>query len=495
MDGEADFSRLEEMAMSHPRRKAPEPASLDRREMYLRALERANAQPEEIESYMLAVDEAQEQWERFERNSPKAADLLRLAKDLDEAAAPFDTRDPDLVTYRIGPVLAVVLLAKICGCTDCEEYADFYFQNHPFLSYAFELPPAGFICAGTIRLILETVPSGTYEDIFKRMFSILKGDPGDALGGELPQGLKRTVGGDGQEVRASFKRGEPRRGIKGAHGVTLYDCDRRGVADYCTVGKKNNEAAAFLKMLGRMGACDGIVFYADALNTRRELIDFLNQRQIDWVFPVKSNGGCRELREDIEYAFEKQGAQAVSCEDARLAGGRLERRKYSFLPASCINTGKFSGIGTLVKVEKHTEFPRKGASGRLREPEDGEICYISSMPFGKGAIRQIKHSLEVRWRYEQHHKTIDTVLMQDRSALCDENHLAAVIGLNKAAYNILTYAREELSRTGYTRVAHRSPETAARARPLSYKRTVSKLNSNIGLALRLMTEYLALGRG
>ena len=70
-----------------------------------------------------------------------------------------------------------------------------------------------------------------------------------------------------------------------------------------------------------------------------------------------------------------------------------------------------------------------------------------------------------------------------------------LIGLNKAAYNILTYAREELSRTGYTRVAHRSPETAARARPLSYKRTVSKLNSNIGLALRLMTEYLALGRG
>ena len=165
MDGEADFSRLEEMAMSHPRRKAPEPASLDRREMYLRALERANAQPEEIEAYMLGVDEAQEQWERFERNSPKAADLLRLAKDLDEAATPFDTRDPDLVTYRIGPVLAVVLLAKICGCTDCEEYADFYFQNHPFLSYAFELPPAGFICAGTIRLILETVPSGTYVSV------------------------------------------------------------------------------------------------------------------------------------------------------------------------------------------------------------------------------------------------------------------------------------------------------------------------------------------
>ncbi|MDY2891208.1 MAG: hypothetical protein SOT14_06705, partial [Succinivibrio sp.] len=60
MDGEADFSRLKEMARSHPRRKAPEPASLDRREMYLRALERANAQPEEIESYMLSVDEAQE---------------------------------------------------------------------------------------------------------------------------------------------------------------------------------------------------------------------------------------------------------------------------------------------------------------------------------------------------------------------------------------------------------------------------------------------------
>jgi len=495
MDGEADFSRLEEMAMSHPRRKAPEPASLDRREMYLRALERANARPEEIEAYMLGVDEAQAQWERFERNHPGAAELLKLAKELDEAAAPFDTRDPDLVTYRIGPVLAVVLLAKICGCTDCGEYADFYFQNHPFLSCAFELPPAGFICAGTIMLILKIVPTGACEDIFKRMFSILKCDPGDAPGGELPLGLKRTVGGDGQEVRASFKRGEPRRSVKGAHGVTLCDCDRRGVADYCTVGKKNNEAAAFLKMLARMGACEDMAFCADALNTRKKLIDFLNQRKIDWLFPVKSNGGCRELREDIEYAFGKQGAQAESREDARLAGGRLERRRHSFLPASCINTGKFSGIGTLVKVEKHTEFPGKGAKGGLREPEDGEICCISSMPFGKGAIRQIKHSLEVRWRCEQHHNTIDTVLMQDRSALCDENHLAAVIGLNKAACNVLAYAREELSRTGHTRVAHRSPETAARARPLSCKRTVSKLNSNIDLALRLMAEYLALGRG
>ena len=86
--------------------------------------------------------------------------------------------------------------------------------------------------------------------------------------------------------------------------------------------------------------------------------------------------------------------------------------------------------------------------------------------------RQIKHSLSVRWLYETHHNTIDEVLLQDRRALCDENHLSTVIGLNKCAYNILTFARAKLSGQGLRRIKFRSSETERNARLLSYKDTV-----------------------
>ena len=47
--------------------------------------------------------------------------------------------------------------------------------------------------------------------------------------------------------------------------------------DYTSAQKKNQEVESFTRMLGRIGLCAGqVVFYADALNTRQELLDFLN---------------------------------------------------------------------------------------------------------------------------------------------------------------------------------------------------------------------------
>lgn len=48
------------------------------------------------------------------------------------------------------------------------------------------------------------------------------------------------------------------------------------------------------------------------------------------------------------------------------------------------------------------------------------------------------------------HNTIDTVLLQDMQHCCDENHLASIIGLNSMVYNVITFAREKMSKRGMT---------------------------------------------
>ena len=346
-----------------------------------------------------------------------------------------------------------------------------------------------------IRIILKVVPSDAFEEFFRRRFAkFRKASPELSKDTAEEGGFMRTIGGDGQELRASYRRGESSRHKKGMQGVTLFDCDSRTVRDYTTVQKKNQEADAFIRMLERVGLESGqAVFYADALNTRASLIDFLNKRGIDWLFPVKNNGGNKELREGIEKAFEEHADKAESTVEAGKTGGRVEERTCRFLPASLLPSGQaFDGSGTIVMVDKRTEFPRNGSGGKgLRRAGHSRICHISLLPYSEENNQQIKHSLSVRWLYEQHHNTIDEVLLQDRRALCDENHLSTVIGLNKCLYNVLTFARAKLTSEGLGMTKHRNGKTRMNARPLSYQATTDLLADDMLLAVECVLEYFS----
>jgi len=134
--------------------------------------------------------------------------------------------------------------------------------------------------------------------------------------------------------------------------------------------------------------------------------------------------------------------------DDTQAGSPCQWGCRSQIPASVLPEGlAHDGTGTIAIADKRTEFPRIGCE-KPRRPETGRICCISSLPYSSENNEQIKHSLSVRRLCEAHHNTIDEVLLQDRRALCDENHLSTVIGLDKCAYNILTFARARLSSRG-----------------------------------------------
>lgn len=103
----------------------------------------------------------------------------------------------------------------------------------------------------------------------------------------LENNFRPFIGGDGQELRSSYKKGVANRKKKGALLVSLYNCDDYHILDTYMVRQKNNECHAFMAMLNRGGIPDDAIFFADAINARKDLMSFLKERNIDWIFAVR----------------------------------------------------------------------------------------------------------------------------------------------------------------------------------------------------------------
>lgn len=121
--------------------------------------------------------------------------------------------------------------------------------------------PEFMISAETIRFFLKMIPNDEFSKIFQSYFAdsrikaeeLLQNlnpeDSNDDAHVDTIEGFRVLIGGDGQELRASFRRGEHSRKKKSAHRVSLYNCTSRVVQDYVMVQKKNNEVQAFMLML------------------------------------------------------------------------------------------------------------------------------------------------------------------------------------------------------------------------------------------------------
>ena len=134
---------------------------------------------------------------------------------------------------------------------------------------------------------------------------------------------------------------------------------------------------------------------------------------------------------------------------------------------------------------KHTIFKINGAEQKKRETTVTSY-YISSLECTLENFEQIIHSIMVRWFYESHHSTIDNVFLQDQQAVYNEEHLTAIIGLNKFAFNVLSFARQILSKEGYTLIKHRTKNH----KPMSYQETADTLRNDPYKAMKILIRYL-----
>lgn len=151
-------------------------------------------------------------------------------------------------------------------------------------------------------------------------------------------------------------------------------------------------------------------------------------------------------------------------------GSRIEERTYDIVSVEsllkAIDDLKDKDGGDILTKEDILPNTRtvlrvyKEAEKHLRDDkedvlkETSTLYFISSLPFTEENCHQIVFSVRSRWMYEAQHNTIDTVLLQDMQHCCDENNLTSIIGLNSMVYNVISFAREKMSKRGYDNIKH-----------------------------------------
>lgn len=511
MESMQEFKELEEYALAHTRFNAPSDSEDDFIEQYVKVLNKRGYYEGDylFDEYMDYVYRAKQKVERFIKKCPENFAVMAMRQDLSRKYFQYDDRDPDFVVYNSDVVLMVVLWSSLCGNKDCKEHAQFWFEHNPILQYLIPgMPsPRWMISAETIRFFLKMIPDDEFSSMFRQYFGDIRIKTKELLDNikasiedmdENPLSeYRHLIGGDGQELRSSYRRGESSRKKKGAHRVSLFDCDSRCVIDYTLVKQKNSETQAFMAMLDKCHIHNDDIFYADALNARRELIEFLNSRNLDWIFTIKNNCGNKTTVEAISNFLNenKDCGEHFHYEFSKKESSRIETRYYDIVPVQKLEGYQLSSIhpntGTVIRVRKivraHLRDDKKNSVER--KPSESVLYYISSLSYTEDNCRQLVHSLKKRWLLETQHNILDTVLLQDNQHCCDDNHLASIVGLNSMVLNVATFSREKMSQRGFSFVKHRNSETAARAPLISYKRVFSDFRDDPLLALEYLIEY------
>lgn len=495
MQEQVDFVRLREFMAKHHKFTAPVPDSDDLESMliqYRKYMEQHGFAERAINIYLKKARFAFDVCDDIFQTSPEYSLIRKLMYEYEQASMPRDKRNQNYVVYPVDVVLIVVMLAKLCGYNNCKQYAEFWFSANPYLQCLVPCMPAPcyMISRETIATCLKLVPDEGYEKIFEEMFADVKIKLKDLLLNDDPnpenKSYRPTIGGDGQELKASYRKGETSRHKKGSHAVVVFNCDDRVALGYTAVKLKNHEVDGFMHILNKIEVPRDGIFYADAINTRKNLIDFLNARKLDWLFAIKEQKATKLMYETVNELLEAEtDSKFRKVLAPKITAGRIEERTLEAVAIpEGITQNNFSAKSA-IKVTKHTLFKTNGAKTPKQDTTVTRY-YISSLECNEENFEQIAHSISVRWYYEQHHNTIDEVLLQDRQAVCDEEHLAAIIGLNKFAYNVLSFARQKLSKEGYSRIKHRS----SKFRPMSYEETISTLDDDPSLAFTILLRYL-----
>lgn len=500
MDGEFNISaKLEELACSSNRFSSPVKPQIDYEQEYIEIFRAFGLSEFEIEDQLDKWELSKLKAERFYKRNPKYRIIHEILDGIYADVAHVDPRDQELISYNIAVVLFVVLLAGVSNCNDDAEIAEFWFFNNMELQHLVPgMPsPKHMISDETVRTIRKLVPEDVMHAIFTKYFNKVKVSIADMIKNKDydSQNYRKTLGGDGQELRATYREGSFSRKKKGGHGVSIYDCDSQEVVGFKTVHRKNQEVQAFIDILDKITIDEDAIFYADALNLRDILLSYLDFRNIDWFFPVKENNGNKDQRDAIVKAFNanSENSEVFSHESLEKISGRIEETTIKMMSADVLSEeirSQYGKAATIVIVTKKTYkyCARNTNPDEQPRPTTTQRYYISSLKPTHENFRQLVHSIGVRWYFETHHNTLDSFFLQDKQALCDKDNINVTVAKNKILYNVSSYARQRLSQEGFRRTKFRT-ESSEKRKPLSFKMTRQALASDIYLAFKIITDY------
>ena len=306
-----------------------------------------------------------------------------------------DPRRSGLTSHPLTDLIAIAVLAVICGAEGWDDMNEFGLAKQKWLCTFLELPH-GIASA----------------DTFARVFARLEPSSFRACFVEWARSLVETTGGrliaiDGKTARRSFDRAADRTAL---HTVRAWVRENRMVLGQYATDAKSNEITAIPALLDLLDI-KGAVVTTDAMGTQKEIAGKILEKGADYVLALKANHA--NFYEEVVAHFEPFATIGMllrphtTDDRAQTGHGRIERRRV--VTATDVERFKagaeWPGLKSVTMVESERTVGDKTSLKRR--------YYISSK---KASARTMGKLIRGHWSVENDcHWTLDVAFREDES--------------------------------------------------------------------------------
>jgi predicted transposase YbfD/YdcC len=339
-----------------------------------------------------------------------------------------DARVQGMVSYPLHEILMAAFLAVMAGAGTFYDIAMFGSVNAAWLKENFGIKH-GAPSHDTFRRVLSLVHPEQLQKatvaflidnikLLKRAFHIEEGVKQYCLDGKTARGTGRLKGSE--------------REVKQMHTLHVYSRSDGICLVSQEVGDKTNEIPVAQEILRLLDLKGSIVSF-DALNTQRDTVAAVVEREGDYVAALKGNQ--RELYQEVASFFtpsllkriEAKGANYIEVKEKK--HNRIETRKYylSKNVSWLVQLQDWPGMKALVYYALHTEDINTGKT------TDETYCYLSSITDAELCADAIRG----HWAVEnQLHWHLDVNFFEDSTEIIDRAAFQNFSLLNKMALSL-----------------------------------------------------------
>jgi predicted transposase YbfD/YdcC len=320
--------------------------------------------------------------------------------------------------HRLLDIIAISILAILCGADGWDEIAGFGRCKATWLGTFLELP-SGIPSADTFRRVLSALDPGAFRVAFVAWMQALVGSTEGKL-----------VAIDGKTARRSFDRANAKSPL---HLVSAWVRDNQLTLGQVATEEKSNEITAIPVLLGML-ELRGAIVTIDAMGAQKEIARAIVAKEADYLLALKGNQG--NLHAQVAEFFREAGAESFDAvrhtfhETHDEAHGRREvRRVWSSTDLSTIpDAKKWPSLKSITLVQREREVDGKVELERH--------YYISSR--SRAGARWLSERIRGHWSIEnQCHWVLDVAFREDESRIRTDHGPENFGLLRKIALNLL----------------------------------------------------------
>jgi predicted transposase YbfD/YdcC len=342
-------------------------------------------------------------------------------------------------SYSLTSILFIVTITVLSGAEDWEDMALMGEHMQDWIGQYVDVS-SGIPSAYTLERVVSLLEPTSLEAMLRETAQLFRKKLVDDV-----------IAIDGKSLCGSRDKANDKRAV---HLLHAWSCENKICLAQMKVDDKSNEITAICALLDQL-FLKGNIITTDALNTQKNTVAKIIEKEAHYVLPVKENQPG--LLESIKVLFAEaeqanfRGIDADEFESLEKSRGRVEERLCKAIDASeLLEAKEWRGLKTAAKMTR-----RRTIEGKTTEEV---IYYISDLEID---ATKIARAAREHWGVENGlHHALDVVLEEDGHTYRNRNGACNLSAIRKIVLAALqkTEAKKKYSKKGKRLLAAINPE-------------------------------------